>query len=70
MMQSAPPSLGHLLRQYREQRGLSQEELAERAGGRLSTTTISNVERGRTRPYRHTLKALAAALALTLDAYS
>ena len=65
MPQSASLTLGTLLRQYREQRGLSQEDLAERGGGRLSTTTVSNVERGRTRPYRHTLEALAAALELS-----
>ena len=29
MTQSAPPTLGTLLRQHRERRGLSQEELAE-----------------------------------------
>ena len=49
------------LRQLRESAGLSQEELAERAG--LSSHAISALERGtRTRPYPHTVRALADAL--------
>jgi predicted ATPase/transcriptional regulator with XRE-family HTH domain len=57
--------LGDLLRQYRQRLGLSQEELAERVTPALSVTTIGNIERGRTRPYRHTFIALCVALALT-----
>ena len=60
-----PIDLGELLRRRRVHQGLTQEELAERAGGGLSVDTISNVERGRTRPHRHTLLALLAALALS-----
>ena len=56
--------LGELLRRHRERLGLSQEELAERASGRLSVSTIGNIERGRSRPYRYTLEALCAALGL------
>ena len=41
------------------------DELAERVSPALSVTTIGNIERGRTRPYRHTLVALGVALALT-----
>jgi predicted ATPase/DNA-binding XRE family transcriptional regulator len=45
----------------REAAGLSQEELAERAG--LSSHAVSALERGtRTRPYPHTLRSLADAL--------
>src|SRR5919199_5554332 len=58
------PSLGDLLRYYREQRGLSQEDLAALVAPPLSPDTISNLERGRTRPYRHTLEALCQALRL------
>jgi transcriptional regulator with XRE-family HTH domain len=56
--------LGTLLRQHRQTRGLSQEELATLVEPAISVNTIRNVERGRTRPYRHTLDALATALRL------
>lgn len=50
----------------RERAGLTQEELAERAG--ISPHAISALERGtRTRPYPHTVRSLADALALTDD---
>lgn len=59
-------TLGSVLRAMREAAGLSQEELAERAT--LSPHAISALERGtRTRPYPHTLRALAAALELDDD---
>lgn len=51
------------LRALRERAGLTQEELAERAG--LTPHAISALERGvRTRPYPHTVRSLAEALAL------
>ena len=54
-------SFGGALRRLREAAGLSQEELAERAG--LSSHAVSALERGtRTRPYPHTVRALADAL--------
>jgi predicted ATPase/DNA-binding XRE family transcriptional regulator len=53
-----------VLRRYRLDAGLSQEDLAERA--RLSSVSISALERGTRRaPYRATVAALAQALALT-----
>ncbi len=56
-------ALGELLRRFRERAGLTQEELAERAG--LTAHGISALERGiRRRPYPHTLRTLAAALGL------
>src|SRR5689334_896316 len=56
-------SFGDLLRRYRLAAGLTQEELAERAG--LSVRGLSDLERGsRTRPRPHTVRQLAAALAL------
>jgi transcriptional regulator with XRE-family HTH domain len=54
-------SFGSILRTLREGAGLSQEELAERAG--LSSHAVSSLERGtRTRPYPHTIRSLADAL--------
>ena len=62
-------SFGVRLRTLREQTGLSQEELAERAG--LSSHAVSALERGtRTRPYPHTVRALADALGLEGEARS
>jgi transcriptional regulator with XRE-family HTH domain len=55
--------LGPLLRRYREAAGLTQEELAERAG--LSARTVSDVERGlRLRLYAATAERLVGALRL------
>ncbi|WP_238006915.1 BTAD domain-containing putative transcriptional regulator [Dactylosporangium sp. AC04546] len=54
---------GAHLRALREQRALTQEELAERAG--LTVNAIGALERGvRRRPYPHTVRALADALGL------
>jgi transcriptional regulator with XRE-family HTH domain len=41
---TADPAFGALLRRYREEAGLTQEALAERAG--LSARGISDLERG------------------------
>src|SRR5437879_2338215 len=56
--------LRDLLRRHREERGLSQEQLAALVEPPLSPDTISNLERGRTRPHRHSLEALCDALRL------
>jgi predicted ATPase/DNA-binding XRE family transcriptional regulator len=57
-------AFGALLRRYRLAAGLSQEELAERAG--LSVQGLSALENGRRQaPYRHTVTLLATALGLT-----
>jgi predicted ATPase/transcriptional regulator with XRE-family HTH domain len=57
---------GELLRQYRAAAGLSQEELAERAG--LSVRGIADLERGvRVAPYPQTARKLADALNLADD---
>ena len=56
-------SFGDLLRHHRLAAGLTQEELADRAG--LSKRGISDLERGaRTRPQRETVKLLAEGLGL------
>jgi transcriptional regulator with XRE-family HTH domain len=64
MQQREIGSFGEQLRLFRERIGLTQEELAERAG--LSAQGISALERGlRRRPYLPTVRALAEALDLT-----
>ena len=55
---------GERLRRLREAAGLTQEELASRAG--LTAKAISALERGeRKRPYPHTVRSLAEALGLS-----
>jgi predicted ATPase/DNA-binding XRE family transcriptional regulator len=55
------------LRRLRAKSGLTQEQLAERAG--LSTHAISALERGERRhPYPHTVRALALALGVDAEA--
>ncbi len=57
------PTFGALLKRQRLAAGLSQEQLAERAG--LTAQAIGVLERGtRQAPYRDTVRALARALAL------
>ena len=58
------PHFGALLRQFRLDAGMTQQELAERA--KLSVEAISTLERGaRTRPYRDTVVLLGRALELS-----
>src|SRR5260370_42455126 len=60
-------AFGSHLRACRRTAGLSQQELAERAG--LSVRTIGNLERGASKwPYRDSLHRLADALALRDEA--
>src|SRR5579871_6726304 len=60
-------TLGSELRRHRVAAGLSQRELAERAG--LSRRGLSDLERGvRRSPYPATVRRLAAALGLDEDA--
>ncbi len=64
MDRQQPLEFGQRLRQLREAAGLTQEELAERAG--VSVKAIGALERGRRqRPYPNTLLALSNALNLT-----
>ncbi len=58
------PSFGARLRSLRETAGLTQEELAGRAG--LTRNAVSALERGsRKQPYPHTVRSLADALDLS-----
>src|SRR5215212_3235366 len=60
-------AFGTLLRRFRTHAGLTQEELAERAG--ISARAVSDLERGmRSRPYPETVRLLAGALDLADDA--
>jgi len=57
---------GELLRRYRVAAGLTQQELAERAG--LSVRGLSDLERGlRRRPHADTARRIAEVLALDPD---
>jgi predicted ATPase/transcriptional regulator with XRE-family HTH domain len=64
MQTNSPTSFGALLRDHRRAAGLTQAELAERAG--LSWRGVNDLERGARRtPHRDTLARLVAALSLT-----
>jgi transcriptional regulator with XRE-family HTH domain len=63
MARDSGEELGDLLRRYRTESGLTQEELAERAA--ISARTVSDIERGlRNAVYRGTARRLADALDL------
>jgi tetratricopeptide (TPR) repeat protein/DNA-binding XRE family transcriptional regulator len=63
MEREAGEPLGRWLRRFREELGLTQEELAARSG--LSVRTVRSLERGRTsRPYPRSIRLLASALGL------
>lgn len=63
MDDSASNRFGDLLRRHRLAAGLTQEELAERAG--LGRRSIQGLERGESVPHRGTLQRLMQALALS-----
>lgn len=52
--------MNHTLRELREERLMTQQDLAGQAG--LTLTTVSRLENGRTRPRPRTIRALAKAL--------
>jgi transcriptional regulator with XRE-family HTH domain len=58
-------SVGNKLRLIREERGLSQRELAQRAG--ISTNAVSLIERDENSPSVSTLQNLAAALNIKMS---
>jgi transcriptional regulator with XRE-family HTH domain len=58
-------TFGFLLKSYREQAGLSQKELAVKAG--VSNSAISRIEGGSRAPFRKRKQVLALAKALGLD---
>src|SRR5215207_3319490 len=61
---TSPTAIGHRLKRLRASEGLTQEELAERAG--VSARLVSDLERGAIlRPRRDTVRMLADGLRLT-----
>ena len=54
------PALGEAIRQLRQKRGLTQEDLAHEAD--ITTGTLSLIERGHANPTWATLKGIATAL--------
>ncbi len=64
MTAGEPQSFGSLVREHRLQAGLTQEELAERAG--ISARSVSDLERGLYQaPHRDTVARLGIALSLS-----
>jgi transcriptional regulator with XRE-family HTH domain len=57
--------LGRRINDTRKQRGLTQEELAERVG--LTRTSITNIEKGRQKVLSHLLVELSGALNIPLS---
>jgi XRE family transcriptional regulator, regulator of sulfur utilization len=58
------PALGKAIRQLREKRGATQEDLAHEAD--ITTGTLSLIERGHANPTWGTLKGIAAALGVSM----
>lgn len=58
------PALGAAIRQLRDKRGVTQEDLAHDAG--VTTGTLSLIERGKSNPAWGTVKSIAAALGTTV----
>jgi transcriptional regulator with XRE-family HTH domain len=58
--------LGERIRELRKERGLSQQGLAERAGGRTSAKHIGAVERGSSVPSATSLVRIAQGLEVTV----
>jgi transcriptional regulator with XRE-family HTH domain len=59
------PALGAAIRKLRQQRKLSQEDLAHDAG--LTTSALSSIERGKSNPTWATVRRIAAALGVSMS---
>ena len=66
MPNSVLPVLGERLKRARKDRGLTQEQLAERAG--LSTRHIAKIEKGDVNPSFEVLSTLVKTLGVSFDA--
>lgn len=58
------PGLGEAIRQLRHKRGLTQEDLAHKAG--ITTGTLSLIERGQANSTWGTVKAIAGSLEVSM----
>lgn len=58
--------LGRNIRKHRLKRGMTQEELSDRAG--VHYTFLGHIERGKKVPSLHTLRRLSQALGLSIAA--
>lgn len=58
------PALGAAIRQLRDKRGVTQEDLAHDAG--VTTGTLSLIERGKSNPAWGTVKSISAALGVSV----
>jgi transcriptional regulator with XRE-family HTH domain len=58
------PALGEAIRQLRQKRGLTQEDLAHEAD--ITTGTLSLIERGHANPTWGTVRGIAAALGTSM----
>jgi DNA-binding XRE family transcriptional regulator len=58
-------ALGQAIRELREERGITQEDLAHEAGVR--TGTLSLIERGRSNPAWGTVRGIARALRISVS---
>ncbi|MDR6299913.1 helix-turn-helix domain-containing protein [Mesonia maritima] len=57
---------GKRIQQLREQKGLTQVDLAGKIEGEFDTTNVSRIESGRTNPTLYTLYRIAEALEVEL----
>jgi transcriptional regulator with XRE-family HTH domain len=58
------PALGKAIREFREERGLTQEAVAHDAG--ITTATLGVIERGLSNPTWATLRRIAASLDVSM----
>lgn len=63
MPRNSPPAIGPVLRSLRQQRGLSQEDLAAKAG--MHRNYIGGIERGEKSPTFNSVARILAALGVT-----
>jgi transcriptional regulator with XRE-family HTH domain len=58
-------NIGEAIKEMRTDRGLSQKELAERAG--ISATAVCNIEKGHSFPSKETIKAICDAIGIPVS---